>query len=208
MKRLLFLVSIMALLMSCAVTLPLQTNISDNVLLMSKNKDIKVNYEVSSDIKDGFISYKYEFKNGTKSEKNQAFKYASETGLKTIWKNYFESKFNNYSTNEMDVKIRQTDFYLREQSTTSMGLTMLTGNLQSVVEAHSTIKITIAYKGKTYQKDFDIVSNSYQESQQMKAGGIYYTKNYQNPTAQKSQLIQDCYNKGIVLFENFITSIL
>ncbi|MCX6320331.1 MAG: hypothetical protein NTX93_00780 [Bacteroidia bacterium] len=205
MKKLFIPLSVMFIMTSCAVTLPLQTNISDNVLLMSKNKDIKVNYEVSSDVKDGFILYKYEYKNGTKSENNKAFKYASETGLKTIWKNYFESKFNNYSINEMNVTIKQTQFYLREQSTTGIGFTMLTGNTQSIVEAHSTIKIIVIYKDKTYQKDFDIVSNSYQELQQMQAGGF---KSYQNPTAQKSQLIQDCYNKGIVLFENFITSIL
>jgi hypothetical protein len=204
MKKLLFFLSLMFLITSCSVTLPLQTNLSENTLLLSKSKDIKVDYVVVSDIKDGFIPYKSIQKNGTVTESNEYFKYSTETGLKTIWKNYFESKFNDYSTNQINVKIKQTEFYLKEQSTTAIGLTMLTGNAQSIVEAYSTIKIIIVYNGKTYQKDFNIVTNGYQETQQMKMGSFYYT----NPTAQKSQLIQDCYNKGIVLFESYLNSII
>lgn len=208
MKKLLFILFVGLLASSCVTTLPLQSNLNDNTLLMSKNKNLKVTYDISSDIKDGLILCEFVQKNGKIQNNTNAFQCPIESALKSIWKNYFESKFNESAREEINVIIKQTNFFLKDQATTSIGVTMVTGNSQSMDEAHSSIEITIIYQGQKYKKTFDIVTNEFQESQIHTNGYYSYTSSYHNPTEQKTRLVENCLNKGIVLFDSYINSIL
>lgn len=198
MKKLLFF--LVPLLASCATTIPLQTNLDNSVMLMTKNRNIKVEYKVTSLVPDGFIAIRYVQRNGNISATNvRELKYDIETGLKAIWKNYFDLKFNEFSDETMTVDICQTNFYLADVASSSVGELLLTGSSEGNYEAHSQLEVSIEYKGKMYRKMFNVSSTGYHKSI-----GEYHNT---NPTAQRSALIQDCLNKGIIMFDNFISSI-
>ena len=193
---------------SCVITIPTQATLSDQTLLLAQNKDIKVNYTLKSDISDGFIPYVTEMKNGSETIYDESYKYNSQTAFKKIWESYFINKFNQYSTNEMNVQITLKKLNLRQQSATSVGMTMLTGNVKVNVAAISVIHIVIDFKGKKYEKQFECVTSDYNESQQMRRGSYSYTANQTNPTQQKAKLLENCLNKSVIQFENYVRSIL
>ena len=193
---------------SCVTTIPLQSNLSDQTMLLAENRNIKANYTLKSTIPDGFIPYVSVLKNGSETINNDLYKYASESAFKKIWSSYFSSKFNNYSKDEMDIEVTLKDLKLREQAATSIGMTMLTGNMKENVDAIATIHALVNYHGKKYEKQFKINASGYNESQQMQAGGYYYTTNQNNPTQQKSKLLESCLNKSVIQFENFLRSIM
>ncbi|MFW6225634.1 MAG: hypothetical protein ACOC3V_01580 [bacterium] len=171
---------------------------------MSENKNINVNYNVISNIKDGNIKYISTNMSGKSIINNEMFKYPAETGLKRMWSNYFNNKFSTFSKDTMVIKIQQLDFYIEDVSSTSVGYTVLTGNSKSSVEVHSKISVVIEYKNKIYERVFDINADDYQETQSTKYGTYSNT----NPNEQKSRLIQECYNRGIIMIDSYINQII
>jgi len=208
MKNLCILLILGAVLTSCTVTIPMQTNLSDQTMLLAENRNIKANYTIYSDVPDGFINYVSATKNGNETVNNEAYKYASTTAFSKLWDSYFASKFNGYSKDEMDIEVVLKKLQFKEQASTSVGMTMLTGNIKQNVEAIASVYVLVTYHGEKYENQFDVSASDYNESQQMKAGNTYYTVNQTNPTQQKSMLLDACLNKTIVQFENFLRSVM
>jgi len=208
MKQIFYFLVVAVVLTSCSVTIPLQTNLSDQTMLLAENRNIKADYTLVSNIPDGFIPYVSVLKNGSETMNNSSYKYASESAFKKIWNSYFSSKFNSYSKDQMDIEVTLKDLKLMEQAATSIGMTMLTGNTTVNVDAIATIHVLVNYHGKKYENQFEVNASDYNESQQMKSGNYYYTINQNNPTQQKSKLLESCLNKSVIQFENFLRSIM
>jgi hypothetical protein len=208
MKLFLLLLTSLVALSSCSVTIPLQSNLSDQTMLLAENKNIKANYTLVSKVPDGYMPYVSIQKNGTETPNNSFYIYASETAFKKIWSSYFSGKFNNYSKDQMDIAVTLKDLKLREQAATSVGMTMLTGNSTVNVEAAVTVHVIVDYHNKRYENQFEVTASDYNESQQMSYGTYNYTANQTNPTQQKSKLLESCLNKSIIQFENFLRSIM
>ena len=132
MKKIFYFLVVAVVLTSCTVTIPLQTNISDQTMLLAENRNIKANYTLVSNIPDGFIPYVYVNKNGSETMYNKSYKYASESAFKKIWNSYFSSKFNTYSKDQMEIEVTLKDLKLREQVSTSIGMSLLTGNTKKM----------------------------------------------------------------------------
>jgi hypothetical protein len=208
MKKFIFVLGFAVILSSCSSTIPLVANLSDQTVLLAKNKNIKADYTLESDIHDGYIPYVYAQKNGTEKLNGSTYKYASETAFKKIWNSYFSNKFNNYAKDQMSIIITLKNLELKEQYVTSIGSMLLTGNSKENVEAIATFHVLVNYHGKKYEKQFEITTSDYNESQQMRSGNYYYSVNQKNPTQQKAELLQNCFNKSVIQFDNFINSIL
>jgi hypothetical protein len=208
MKRIFYFLVVAVALTSCSVTIPLQTNLSDQTMLLAENRNIKANYTLVSNIPDGFIPYVSVLKNGSETINNSSYKYGSESAFKKIWNSYFSSKFNTYSKDQMDIEVTLKDLKLKEQAATSIGMTMLTGNTKVNVDAIVTIHVLVNYHGEKYENQFEVNASDYNESQQMKSGNYHYTTNQNNPTQQKAKLLESCLNKSVIQFENFLRSIM
>ncbi|HAC16349.1 MAG TPA: hypothetical protein DCE78_10465, partial [Bacteroidetes bacterium] len=117
---------------------------------------------------------------------------------------YFENKFNSFSKTEMDVKVTLKELFLSEQSATSIGAQLLTGNNKSNVEAVGVFMVEVQYKGETYQNELKVSSSEYQETQSTNYGT--FSKN--NPMEQRAQLLQNTFNRSIIQFDNFIRQML
>lgn len=208
MKHFLLLAGSILTLASCTVTIPMQSNLSDQTMLLAKNKNIKVNYTLNSNVHDGYIKYISAKKNGKEYIDNKSHKYASETAFKRLWSTYFTSKFNNFSKEQMTVAATLKELKIRQQSATSVGMQMLTGNSKVNVEAIASIHVVVDYHGKKYENQFEVTSSGYNESQQVDAGDYYYSYNQKNPTEQKAQLLENCLNKSVIQFENFLRSVM
>lgn len=208
MKQLFTLTVLLVTLASCSVTIPLQTNLSDQTMLLAENRNIKANYTLASNIPDGYIPYISVLKNGTETSNTTSYKYASETAFIKLWSSYFSNKFNNYAKDQMDIEVTLIELKLREQASTSIGMTMLTGNTKVNVEAIATVHLVITYHGEKYENEYEVSASDYNESQEMKIGNLYYTANQTNPTQQKSKLLESCLNKAVIQFENFLRSIM
>ncbi|GGE09117.1 hypothetical protein [Psychroflexus salis] len=208
MKKILLLLFVAAMTISCAVTIPMQSNLSDQTMLLAKNKNIKANYNLKSNVVDGPIALTSVTRNGNESSNQGSLEYASETAFKRMWSAYFSSKFNDYADDEMDVLVELVDLRLRKQSGTSIGESMLTGNTKYNVEAIAVVYFSVNYEGKNYENEFEVVASDYNESQSMQSGNNYYTANQTNPTQQKSKLLESCLNKSIIQFENFVSSVI
>lgn len=188
---------------ACSTTIPLQTNLSDQTLLMAENKNIKANFVLNSEVPDGKIQQVYILKNGNRSGSKE-FDYKSETAFKQMWSSYFDNKFNNFSNDEMKITVTLKDLYLEEQSSTSIGGQLLTGNNKSNVEAAGVVNVEVEYKGETYQNEFKVSSSDYQETQSTSYG----TFSKENPMEQRSTLLQNTLNRSIIQFDNFIRQVL
>jgi hypothetical protein len=208
MKQSLIALMSIVLFTSCSTTIPLQTNLSDQTMLLAENRNIKANYSLISNIPDGFISYVSVLKNGSETVNNSSYKYASGTAFKKLWDSFFSSKFNNYSKDQMDIEVTLKNLVLREQAATSIGMTMLTGSSTVNVNAIATVHVLIVYHGEKYENQYEVAASDYNESQQMKVGNYYYTANQTNPIQQKSQLLDNCLNKSIIQFENFMHTVI
>jgi len=201
-------IGIVMVFYSCATIIPLQTNLSDQTMLLAENRNIKANYSLVSNIPDGFISYVYVLKNGSETMMNSSYKYASESAFKKIWNSYFASKFNPYSNDQIDIIVTLKELKLREQAATSVGWAVLIGNIKANIDAIATIHVLVNYHGKKYENQFEINASDYNETQQMRAGNYYYTINQNNPTQQKAKLLESCLNKSVIQFENLLRSIM
>ena len=67
MKKTLLLLFVAAITISCAVTIPMQSNLSDQTMLLAKNKNIKANYNLKSNVVDGPIALTSVTRNGNES---------------------------------------------------------------------------------------------------------------------------------------------
>jgi len=207
MKKTIVLLLIGATFASCSVTIPMKTSLSDQTLLMAENKNIKADFVISSNVPDGYIRYVSVSKNGNETVKNESYKYAIESAFRKLWNSYFLSKFNNYSEDVMVVRLILEDFELREQSETSVATTLLVGYAKYDVDVIAVIDATVIYHGQTYHNKVTVSSSDYQEMQSMQYGNTVYYDYSSNPTEQQAQLIDQCLNKGVVQFENFIRQI-
>jgi hypothetical protein len=205
MKNSLFYVGLMSVLLvsACSTTIPLQSNLSDQTLLMVENKNIKVIVDLVSLVPNGEIEQVYFLKNGSRSSA-QKFEYQSETAFRNMWNAYFENKFNSFSKTEMVVKVTLKELYLSEQSATSIGTQLLTGNSKSNVEAVGLFVVEVQNNGETYQNELKVSSSEYQETQSTNYG--VFTK--KNPMEQRALLLQNTFNRSIIQFDNFIRQIL
>lgn len=129
-----FLLLVVLLANACSSTIPLQTNLSDQTLLMAENKNIKANVELITEVPNGQVEQIYFLRNGNRSS-SQVFENQSETAFRNMWSAYFDNKFNSFSRDEMDIKVTLKELFLSEQSATSIGSQLLTGHNKSNVEA-------------------------------------------------------------------------
>jgi len=208
MKKILLLLLASMVLTSCSVTIPMQSNLSDQTMLIAKNKDIKANYTLSSRVSDGPIVLTSVMRNGNESNNQGNLEYASETAFKRMWSTYFSSKFNEYADDEMEVLVELVDLRLRQKSGTSVGETLFTGNTKYNVEAIAVVYFSVDYNGENYNKEFEVVASDYNESQSMQSGNYNYSVNQKNPTQQKSKLLENSLNKSIIQFENFVSAVI
>ena len=189
---------------SCATTIPVQANLSDQIMLLAKNKNIKANYTLVSEVPDT-IPYIFEYKDGRQAS-SLSLDYDAELAFNKIWGAYFSNKFNNYSTDQINILVTLKSLSMKEITATSTGMMLLTGNTKSNIESMAKIHVIIDYHGKKYENEFNISSAEYQESQLMQSGSVTYFKSQTNPTQQKSILFESCLNRSIIEFENFIES--
>lgn len=208
MKKLLLMTLQVLAFSACTVTIPVQSNLSNQTLLLAENRNIKANYTLESEVPNGYITFTSVMKNGSESVYDQAYKYNGATAFSSMWESYVGSKFNSYAKDEMDIKVVMKKLELKQNNTTSLGMQALTGNAQMNVEALGEFYVNIRYHGKTYQKDIKVAVSDYNESQTGSIGGVTYTSNAVNPTQQKSALLENCLNRSIVEFENFLKSII
>lgn len=209
MNKKIFILSIfisLLVIVSCTTTIPVQANLSNQIILLAKNKNIKANYTLVSEVPDT-IPITYEYKDGTQST-HTSLEYDAELAFNKIWGSYFSNKFNNYSTDQMNIVVTLKSLSMKEKSVTSTGMMLLTGNAKSNIEAMIKVHVIIDYHGKKYENEFDISSSEYQESQQMKSGNTLFVATQTNPTQQKSKLLEDCFNRSIIEFENFLNSVI
>ena len=205
---LIFVALIALLFASCSTTIPAISNLSDQTMLLAKNKNIKANYFLISDVSDGAITFVSISKSGNSSSNNSSYKYASETAFNKIWSSYFQSKFNTYSKEEIDISVTLVDLYLRQQSVTSAATTFFTGNTKYNIEAVGVFHVLVDYKGEKFENQFEVTAADYNESQEVRSGDYYYSKNQVNPTQQQAKLLESCFNKGVIQFENFMQFVL
>ena len=208
MKQLSILTFVGLLLTSCTITIPMQTNLSDQTMLLAENRNIMADYTLITNISDGYIPYVSVLKNGNETYKDSDYKYASSTAFKKLWESYFSSKFNSYAKEKMEIEITLLELELREQASTSIGFTVLTGNSKVNVDAIAKIKAVVLFHDEKYETQFDVTASDYNESQQIETNNSSYTINQNNPTQQKSQLLDNCLNRSIIQFENFLRSII
>lgn len=208
MKHNLTILSIFVLLLSsCAVTIPTQTNLSEQTLLLAKNRNIKADYSLYSDVPDGYINFIAVSKNGSESENKSAYKYANETAFKSIWSSYFSNKFNEYSKESMKIEAKLLKLNLYQRNLTSGARAALLGNVQMNNEAVCEIYVKVVLGGETFEKKITAKVSEYNESQTSTINGVTYTSNASNPTQQKAQLLQKCLNLSIIQFENYLKSV-
>lgn len=188
---------------ACSSTIPLQTNLSDQTLLNAENKNIKADFVLNSEVPDGTIEQVYFMKNGTRSG-DKEFEYKSETAFKQMWSSYFDNKFNNFADDEMKITATLKDLYLKQESSTSVGAQLLTGNSKSNVEAVGVVNVEVEYEGETYQNEFEVSSSDYQETQSTEYG----TFSKENPMEQRSTLLQSALNRSIIQFDNFVRQVM
>jgi|AntRauTorckE5430_2_1112549.scaffolds.fasta_scaffold18339_1 hypothetical protein len=208
MNRIITLSLLVLLLTSCSSTIPLLTNLSDQTMLMADNKNIEADYNLVSNVPDGYITLRSVMMNGNSRENTQAFEYASTTAFTRLWDSYFSSKFNDYADNKMNIKIELLDLLLIEKSASSVGSQLLTGNSKFNVDAVAVIHVYTTYKGKDYENEFEVNASGYNESQNMRSGNSTYSITASNPMQQRAKLLESCLNKSIIQFDNFVSNVI
>jgi hypothetical protein len=177
-------------------------------MLMADNKNIEADYNLVSNVPDGYITLRSVMMNGNSRENTQAFEYASTTAFTRLWDSYFSSKFNDYADNKMNIKIELLDLLLIEKSASSVGSQLLTGNSKFNVDAVAVIHVYTTYKGKDYENEFEVNASGYNESQNMRSGNSTYSITASNPMQQRAKLLESCLNKSIIQFDNFVSNVI
>lgn len=200
-------VTCLILFSSCAVTIPTQTNLSEQTLLLAQNRNIKADYTLSSDVPDGYINFIAVAKNGNESVSNSSYKYANETAFKSIWSSYFSNKFNEYSKESIKIEAKLLKLNLYQRNLTSGARAALLGNVKMNNEAVCEIYVKVVSGEQTYEKKIVAKVSEYNESQTSSINGVTYTSNASNPTQQKAKLLEKCLNRTIIQFENYLKSV-
>jgi len=208
MNRIITLSFLASLLTSCSSTIPLLTNLSDQTMLIADNKNIEADYNLISDVPDGYITLRSVMKNGNSKENTQAFEYASTTAFTRLWDSYFSSKFNDYADNKMNIKIELLDLLLIQKSASSVGSQLLTGNSKFNLDAVAVIHVYTTYKGKDYENEFEVNASGYNEIQNVNNGYGTYSITESNPMQQRAKLLESCLNKSIIQFDNFVSNVI
>jgi hypothetical protein len=206
-KNYLLLITIILFTSACAVKIPMQANLSEQTMLMAKNKNIKADYVLASNVLDGPIAWATVQKNGREYVSKAEYEYDSETAFNKIWNAYFSSKFNSLADETVEIDVLLVDLYLLRISSTSIGENIITGNSRYSIEAIAVLEFTVNYKGKTHTETFEINASDYNESRPIQQDGVYQRESLENPTRQKSDLLESCLNRSVIQFENFINSI-
>ena len=188
---------------ACSTTIPLQTNLDNQTLLSAENKNMKANFTLTSEIPDGVIEQVYVNKSGSET-RSQELNYQPATAFNDIWSSYFNNKFNDFSTDQMNIDAVLVDLHLKENSATSVGVQLLTGNKKSNVEAVAVVDVEVEYLGEIYETQIEVSSSEYQETQSTNYGTI----SKENPMEQRSLLLQSVLNRSIVQFDNFVSQVL
>lgn len=194
-------------LASCSPVIPMQANLSDQTLLLSKNKNIKPEFELESWVVNGPLTQINVQKNGEETTNNY-FEYSSETAFQRIWTSYFSSKFNSLSSDTMEVNITLQELYIKNNISTSIAGTLITGNSQYNAEAVAIIEVFVVYQGEEYKNRIEATSSEFNETQATNIGGVTYYRNETNPMQQKAKLLESALNKSVIQFDNYMTSIL
>jgi len=197
---------IVLFLSSCSVTIPTQTNLSDQTLLLAENRNIKADYTLISHIPDGDIQFIEVLKNGNKISR-KGYKYANETAFKSMWTSYFSNKFNDYSKASIKIEVVLMKLNLYQKNLTTGARAVLFGNVQMNNEAVSEIYVKVEFNGNSYEKKITTKISEYNESQTNTINGVVYSYNTFNPTHQKARLLENCLNQSIIQFENFLKSV-
>ncbi len=203
MKKLFFIFCALSLV-SCSLRIPMQTNISNQTLLITDNKPIKADYNLISVIPNGPIKLVTIQRNGREYVQEKQFEYASETAFKKMFTNYFEGKYNSFEDNVINIKIKLLDLYMIQKNSTSSGMTIMTGNMKYKMVGVAEMSVDISYKGETYTKTLNIEASEYNESQNTNYGT--YSKT--NPTMQRSLLLQSTFNRAIIKVDNMVSQVL
>lgn len=186
----------------------MQANLSDQTLLLAKNKNLKINYNLNSEIPDGEIKQLSFLKNGSSSTTSAYYEYNSSTAFQKIWDEYFSSKYNNFSKDTVDVEVILKDLYLKTQAGNTIGGQLLTGNVRVNNSAEGKLYVKVTINEETFENEFTVNSSAYNESQTNTIGNYTYTTNETNPMQQRAELLESVLNKSIVQFDNFIESLL
>lgn len=88
----------------CSTTIPVQSSLSDQVMLMADNKNYHAEYSLSSDVPNGKITTINISRSGTERSSDM-LDYASETAFNNIWTSYFDNKFNAFSRDTMRINV-------------------------------------------------------------------------------------------------------
>lgn len=190
--------------LGCATTIPTQSNLSDQVLLMSTNKNIKADVSLLSDVPNGPIKKIWAQKDGRETVSQQSANYNSETAFNSMFSKYFSSKFNAFASDEMKVSVHLKDLYLKESSSTSIGAQILTGNAKSTVEAIALVYVEIEYNDNIFRNEFEVNASDYRETQATQIGTFSNT----NPTQQLSLILQSALNRAVIQFDSFVNSVI
>jgi len=187
--------------------IPMQANLSDQTLLLAKNKNLKINYNLNSEIPDGEIKQLSFLKNGS-STTSAYYEYNSSTAFQKIWDEYFSSKYNNFSKDTIEVQVILKDIYLKTEAGNTIGGQLLTGNVRVNNSAEANIYVKVTINNESYENEFKVNASDYNESQTSTVGNYTYTTNQTNPMQQRAELLESAINKSILQFDNFIESLL
>jgi hypothetical protein len=213
MKKTILLLTLSFVLTSCVSTIPLSANLDNQTLLLTENKDLKVEYNLRSQVKDGNIEYVSFKKNGKEiSDGGIDVMYQSETAFKSIFKDYLNSKFNKYSENKILVDINLTNLRIEQRFLTST-FNMMGGDSKTNKKAICELTATIKYNGKVYKKDFKVTNTSYNETNSTVESDYFGRRtrsreSLSNPSLQKSKMLENAFNQAVIRFDNYITMII
>ncbi len=107
----------------------------------------------------------------------------------------------------MNITVHLKSLVLKQQMTTSIGGTMLTGNSKYNNDAVAVVKIKMLYHENEYVTQFEVIASGYNESQMNSYGNNYYTTNATIPTGQMAQILESTLNKSIIHFENYLDAV-
>jgi hypothetical protein len=204
MKPSLF-IAVAILLGSCATSLPLLTNLSDQTLLLTENRNIKADYKLTSKLSGEQIAYDAMQKNGQLNSTGRTIRYNATTAFEAIFSKWFNAKFNPYSSEVIKIYVTLEDCYLLSKANNSVAAQLfLAKENETTEEAVVVVAVNIEYKGRSYSNSFESTSSDYNSTVTTKRG-TYMMK---NQSQQQATLIQNAFNSGIIMVDNMLKQIM
>jgi hypothetical protein len=190
---------------SCATTLPFMNNLSDQTLLLTENRNIKVDYKLNSQVEGDRIYYDAMQKNGQINSTGRTIGYNATAVFEAIFSKWFNAKFNPYSTEVMKINVTLEDCYLLSKANNSVAAQIfLAQENETTEEAVVVVAVDIEYKGRSYSNKFESTSSDYNSTVTTQYG-TYMMK---NKSQQQATLIQNAFNSGIVMVDNMLKQIM